>query len=112
MARRLTRRRRERLASRIDSVFKDVRLGPRLTPAISPSWEGVEAAAPLLTQIEAMLRSEQPLYPQGTERLKRLLGDGGGPLYLPGQQEALIRECELIIEELGGKPDRPMTGPV
>jgi hypothetical protein len=99
---RLTKRKRERLAASIDDLFRAARqVGPNFfSAAIPPSRAGVEAAAPHLRQIEGLLRSDQPLQPQGAAHLKRLLTDGAGPLYIPGEEDDLIRECEQIVEQL------------
>lgn len=98
----LTKRKRERLASSIDSAIHAARqVGPTFSSAaIPPSRRGVDAAGTLLIQIEAMLRSDQPLHAQGAEHLKRLLTDGAGALYIQGREDELVRECEQIIEEL------------
>jgi hypothetical protein len=99
---RLTKRKRERLASSIEDVFRAARqVGPHFfSAAIPPARSGVETAGPLLLQIEAMLRSDQTVQPEGAAHLERLLTDGGGPLYIPGQEEELVRECEQILEQL------------
>jgi hypothetical protein len=99
---RLTKRKRDRLASSIESIFRAARqpFPDFFSAALPPSRDAVEAAAPLLIQIEAMLRADQPLQAEGAEHLKRLLTDGGGPLYIRGREEDVVRECEQIIEEL------------
>ena len=99
---RLTKRKRERLASAIDGVFRAARqVAPTFfSAAIPPSRASVQAAAPLLIQIEGMLRSDQPLGSQGADHLKRLLTDGAGPLYIEGREAEMVRDCERIIEEL------------
>jgi hypothetical protein len=99
---RLTKRKRDRLASSIDDLFRAAHqvVPDFFSAAIPPSRAAVEAAAPLLIQIEALLRSDQPLQPEGAAHLKRVITDGSGPLYIVGREEELVRECEQIIEEL------------
>ena len=98
---RLTARRREQLAAGVERAIAAA--GERRSPlssAIPVQRIEVLATAPLLHELAARLRDEQPVSPYGLARVRRLLTDGCGPLFAPSAPGALWDEVERAILEL------------
>jgi hypothetical protein len=102
-------RSRRRLAKEIDGVISAAaRPTTGLSSAAPVDAREVAAAAPRLIEIRELLRSRLPVYAKGVAMLRRLLRDGGGPLYSPAWQGALTDMLEVVIAALEG---RELTSP-
>jgi hypothetical protein len=103
-ARLTSERSRERMAASVVDMLATARRPPSpYSAAVKPHRDEIAAAAPLLTQIGELLRSNTPIYSQGVAMLEHLLRDGGGPLYLPAQRGALTEQLEVIAAALEGR---------
>jgi hypothetical protein len=90
-ARRLTTARsRARVANGLAGVLRSAGTGsPRFTAAIRPRSEDVLEAGAAIASIERRLRAPGPVAARGVALIRLLLVDGNGPLYQPGEPEAL-----------------------
>jgi hypothetical protein len=78
------------LADQIDRLIDEVTAPPRPRGAAVPlDRHGVRACRELLVELADDLRRAELLRPQGVALLRRLLRDGGSPLYSPGDTRAL-----------------------
>ena len=104
-------RSRIRLAEEVDRVITAAtRPTVGFSSAVPLDVREVAAAAPRLIEIRELLRSRFPVYANGVAMLKRLLRDGGGPLYSPplyspARRGALNDKLELIIAALEGRDE-------
>jgi hypothetical protein len=97
-------RNRETLSASIARVLAEVRR-PRSagwSAAVPLNIEEVAASWSLLTQIEAMLQSDRPVYCQGMAMLECLLTDGASPLYGRCGKGGLSDQLERVIAVLEG----------
>lgn len=75
-------RERAHVAGALRRVVRDAgRPAPHLSAAIPVNARAVTAAGQSLLGIAELLDGEQPVGAAGIARLRRLLSDGGGPLY-------------------------------
>jgi hypothetical protein len=98
--RRATRRRRAVAAGYEHAVARARRPARALTPEIPVARDAVLAQADRMLAIAGLLRSGRELPDTGIRTARRLLTDGGGPLYLGGTAElswALTR-VELALK--------------
>jgi hypothetical protein len=87
-------RRRQRLADRLERVVQDAASPqPARSSAVPLNREEIRRCAGLLYNLAAELRDDQPVTPRGVLVLRRLLYDGGSPLYAGEADGAL--ELEL-----------------
>jgi hypothetical protein len=97
-------RSRKRMAAWIEDILATAGRPPRpFSAALEPDRDEVAAAEVLLTQVRDYLGSNAPVYATGVALLKDLLGDGGGPVYLPSWPGELSHRLELIIAALEGR---------
>jgi hypothetical protein len=103
-ARLTSERSRGKMAARVADLLAAAKRPPRPpSVAIEPDRSEVAAAEPLLIEVVDLLRSSAPVYARGVAMLKKLLGDGGSPLYLPARPRDLSHELELIVAALEGR---------
>jgi hypothetical protein len=85
-----SRRERHAIADQIDRVVDDAMAPARPRGAAVPlDREGVRACKDLLVELADDLRRAERVRAQGVVLLRRLLRDGGSPLYAPGETHAL-----------------------
>ena len=65
-----------------------------LRGVIAPNYQPIVNAEPTIDRVIALLTAHHPVRSQGIARLRLLLSDGGGPIYLGG--------CGNLQEELHG----------
>ena len=81
---------RRALADQLDGLVDEVTGPPSLRGAAAPvARDAVRACRELLLELADDLRQAKLIRPQGTALLRRLLRDGGSPLYAPGETHAL-----------------------
>jgi hypothetical protein len=98
-----TRRKRDSLAERLDSLTEMAEQPARLylrSPVIQPSRRQVRDAQPLIRAIAARMRDGEPLDARATAALRLLLADGTGPCYGPEQIGALRAALERVTRWL------------
>jgi hypothetical protein len=89
------------LAGRLERLTAAEHLRPRRM-RVRPPHESIRVAAPVLSELSALLRTPAPLYARGLAMLSELLCDGGGPLYARGGAAALERALGEVRMALGG----------
>ena len=91
-------RSRQTLARSLERLVEtaDDHRGPFRGAVVQPCSEQVHAALPLILAIAVRLRSPAPVAASGVARLRALLCDGGGPCYLPSEDDALRIALETI----------------
>jgi hypothetical protein len=84
-------RRRRRLADALDHVIWAAMAPPAQVAvgAIVPWRPPIKATAGQIRRLAERLRSDAPVAAAGVLRLEALLHDGAGPVYRPGQTDAL-----------------------
>jgi hypothetical protein len=83
---------RRAIADQIDALVDEVIAPPRPRGAAAPvDRDGVRACLRQFVELADDLRGTDPIRPQGIVLLRRLLRDGGSPLYSPGGTRALHR---------------------
>jgi hypothetical protein len=103
-ARLTSERSRERTAAWVADILGTAGQRPRaFSAAVDPNRDEIAAAAPLLMQVQELLRSTAPVYARGVAMLEILLRDGGGPLYAPVRRAELGDTLEHIIAALEGR---------
>jgi hypothetical protein len=103
-ARLTSERSRKRLAAWIEDILATAGRPPRpFSAALEPDRDEVAAADVPLTQVRDFLGSNAPVYARGVALLADLLGDGGGPVFLPSWPGELSHRLELIISALEGR---------
>lgn len=98
-ARRLTRERARRtLARSLERLVEQAEEEPSrsFSNVVRPSRPRVREARPLLLTLASRLRGAAPVHPRGVAALKDLVTDGGGPIYMHGDPDALKIYLETI----------------
>jgi hypothetical protein len=81
-----------KLAEEVDQVIESAAQPPRLAGAAAPlNRTGVLACGPLLSDLVDDLRHAERVEARGVALVRRLLRDGGSPLYAPESKAALER---------------------
>jgi hypothetical protein len=82
---------RRRLADALDHLVwaATATRSQRVWGAIAPSRRSIQATAGQIRRLADRLRSDVPVAAAGVIRLDALVCDGAGPLYRPGETEAL-----------------------
>jgi len=95
------RRARQRTAAGWERAIEDATGGRHaFSPAVPVRAEQLRAALPELLAMIGRLRDDLPVWPGGVARARRLLTDGGGPLYDPGAPPGVLRRrvCQVLAE--------------
>ncbi|HEV7461952.1 MAG TPA: hypothetical protein VGN78_15550 [Solirubrobacteraceae bacterium] len=82
--------------------------GPSWSAAAPVDRRAVDDARPYLAQLAAMLRSAEPVAPQGVARALRLLTEVPSPLYAPAEPSDLRHEAGLALFWLDPAPREPL----
>jgi hypothetical protein len=97
-----TARSRMRLANGLAGVSRSAgNDAPRFTAAVRPSAPDVLEAQSSIASIERRLRAPGPVPAQGVAIIRLLLIDGNGPLYRPGDPQALRSHLRAAAAALG-----------
>jgi hypothetical protein len=91
---------RERLAAALDHVLIRAQRPWSRGAAVPVSREQVEVARHEILYIAGRLRDERRVRPRGVALLRRLLSDGGGPLYVPSVNDELYRRLREVTNAL------------
>ena len=93
---------RVRLAVGLERLLLEARYRPlagkRLSMLIRPDRRSVLGCESLIVHLVGVLRGPDPVTAEGVARLRRLLCDGTGPVYLPDPEARLERALERIID--------------
>jgi len=73
---------------------------PRFTAAVRPSCRDILDAEPTIDWLERRLQAPGPVAAQGVAIIRLLLVDGDGPLYRPGDPDALRRKLRAAATAL------------
>ncbi len=86
-----SRRNRRSLAAAMDNVLVVAFLSPseQARGAVAPCRASIQATAHQIRELSGRLRADAPVAAAGVVRLDALLCDGAGPIYAPGQADAL-----------------------
>jgi hypothetical protein len=94
---------RNRLAGALRSGRESAARGPvPFSAAVAVDAPAVVAVTPQLEELEALLRSPQPVYCPGMARAWHLVTDGCGPLYAPQSPAQLRDELDAVLAALHG----------
>jgi hypothetical protein len=100
----VSRANRNRLARALRNGRESATRGPvPFSAAVAVDAPSVVAATPQLEELEALLRSPQPVYCPGMARAWRLVTDGCGPLYAPRSSAQLRDELDAVLAALRGE---------
>jgi hypothetical protein len=92
---------RERLAAGLDRVLVDAARPRRERSARVPVCRAeVEVARREILRLVERLRDPRPVYPRGVALARRLLTDGGGPLYAASANDELWRQVRRAAAAL------------
>lgn len=95
---------RARLVTQIDNVLlAAARPVDPCSVAAMPDRMEVARARPLLIEARELLLAPVPIYCRGVAGLVELLRDGGGPIYAPVREGALIDALVRLIAALQGR---------
>lgn len=93
---------RARLATRLEAILLDAeRPRAALSARVPVCRHEVKAARSEILRLAARLRDPRPVRPRGVARLRLLLTDGTGPLYVAGPNDELYRQLHRATLALG-----------
>jgi hypothetical protein len=82
---------RERLATALEALLDPERSRMDWSTRVPVCREEIAVAGSAILEVAARLRDARPVHPRGVAMVRRLLSDGGSPLYVPTHNDELWR---------------------